>query len=98
MEFAQEGDSEDIVTSGAHTDISRLNRAVELEFPHINTTMMTLEDEMMNVPISTRDPRYRLLCDDLEENQRMLEEHTDSILKPSNHLNKQLLLQKIKLM
>ena len=87
-----------ICRGGEHTDVGRLNRAAELEFSQVGTALMTLADEMMTVPVNTRDPQYRLLCDDLQENHRRIEEHTTPLMTPSNYLCKQLLLDKIKRM
>ena len=80
-----------IMNHNPSEEVSRLNRAAELEFSQVGTAMMTLEDEMMTVPVSTGDSRYWLLCDSLQESHGRLEEHTDSLLKPSNYLCKQLL-------
>ena len=98
MEFAQEGIPDDIVTPGANADIDRMNMAAGLEFAQVNTAMLTLEQEMLNLRTSTKDSNYWLLCDDIQQNHRRLEEYEDSILTPGNKLAKELLLAMIKMM
>ena len=96
MEFAQDKTPGEVVTPGAHTDIDRMNMAADLEFAQVNTAILTLEQEMLNIPTSTKDSNYRLLCDDIQQSHRRLEEYEDSLLTQANKLAKQLLIAKIK--